>query len=250
MSRLWIIMLILAGPLAARAADQNPPQPPPPPPKPTGPLVTIVLGPRHGHVTPVRQGFTHTGGGNIDIAQPTADTVIVTMTGVCVAGKCPFANSVASMQFDLDQCFEVVFDPSVKRAKLTMEGRVIGLLRTHHKGPGSAQEGPAHAAVTCGKVELVAIALPEHSVAGGECLSINDHEGPCTVPIGPGKHNLLETISISAAHPCSLKCCKAASAEFAPDPALDPLWISYWEPFHGAIKKDFGFQIILRVAPE
>jgi hypothetical protein len=36
----------------------------------------------------------------------------------------------------------------------------------------------------------------------------------------------------------------------APDPALDPLWISYWEPFRGAGKKDFGLQITLRVAPD
>ena len=36
----------------------------------------------------------------------------------------------------------------------------------------------------------------------------------------------------------------------APDPALDPLWISYWEPFHGAVKKDFGFQVTVKVAPE
>ena len=58
-----------------------------------------------------------------------------------------------------------------------------------------------------------------------------------------------QTFAVSAAHPQSLWCCKAASAEFAPDPALDPLWISYWEPFHGAIKKDFGFQVVLKVAP-
>ena len=32
--------------------------------------------------------------------------------------------------------------------------------------------------------------------------------------------------------------------------ALDPLWISAWEPFHGASKKDFGFQIILKVSAE
>ena len=35
-----------------------------------------------------------------------------------------------------------------------------------------------------------------------------------------------------------------------PDPALDPLWISAWEPFHGAAKKDFGFQVTLKVAAE
>ena len=44
--------------------------------------------------------------------------------------------------------------------------------------------------------------------------------------------------------------CKGPSAEFAPDPALDPLWISYREPFHGAIKRDFGLQIILKVAED
>ena len=52
---------------------------------------------------------------------------------------------------------------------------------------------------------------------------------------------------VSATHPKALLG-QAASAEFAPDPALDPLWISYWEPFHGAAKKDFGFQVTLKVA--
>jgi len=51
------------------------------------------------------------------------------------------------------------------------------------------------------------------------------------------------------AHPTILPT-KGPSAEFAPDPAIDPLWLSYKEPFHGAIKKDFGFQIILKVAEE
>jgi hypothetical protein len=61
---------------------------------------------------------------------------------------------------------------------------------------------------------------------------------------------LRQSLNVSAYHPHSLLPCKTASAEFAPDPALDPLWISYWEPFHGAQKKDFGFQVVLKVAPE
>jgi hypothetical protein len=87
-------------------------------------------------------------------------------------------------------------------------------------------------------------------VACGENLSVNDREGPATAPIVPGKYTLHQVFGIAASHPRSLKFCKAASAEFAPDPALDPLWISYWEPFHGASKKDFGFQVTLKVAPE
>ena len=80
--------------------------------------------------------------------------------------------------------------------------------------------------------------------------SINDHEGPVEIPISPGKYLLSQTFAITAAHPGTLRPCKAASAEFAPDPALDPLWISYWEPFHGATKKDFGLQITMKVVED
>jgi hypothetical protein len=68
------------------------------------------------------------------------------------------------------------------------------------------------------------------------------------VPVG--KYTLREAFGVQAAHPKKLLPCKAASAEFAPDPALDPLWISAFEPFHGAQKKDFGFQVIVKASPE
>jgi hypothetical protein len=97
---------------------------------------------------------------------------------------------------------------------------------------------------------VVSLCVPAHAVAGGENLSINDHAGPVSVPIRPGQYTLHQVFHIAAAHPKAILPCKAASAEFAPDPALDPLWISYKEPFHGAQKKDFGFQITLKVAPE
>jgi hypothetical protein len=215
------------------------------------PPASIVLGSRHGHVTPQRSGFTHTGGGNIDIAQPTSDVVVITMTGVAVAGAHPFTDSTASMNFDLTQNFEISFDnPKLKRAKLVLEGRVIGLLRSHAKGGGTAGEGPGCASVLRDGTSLVTLCLPEHAVACGENLSINDHEGPVEIPIVPGKYTLAQTFMIAATHPGTLRPCKAASTEFAPDPALDPLWISYWEPFHGATKKDFGLQITLKVVED
>src|SRR5262245_31916606 len=85
------------------------------------PPASITLEARHGHVTPVKGKCTHTGGGLIDVAQPSPDTVVVTMTGVVIANS--------SMQFDLEQVFEVSFDnPKLKKANLTVEGRVLGLL--------------------------------------------------------------------------------------------------------------------------
>jgi hypothetical protein len=230
--------LLLVALVAGRVEAQAPP-------------ASITLGLRHGHVTPSRSGFTHTGGGNIDVAQPTPDVLVITMTGVAVAGGHPCKGSVASMTFELSQCFDVNFDsPKLKKAKLVIEGRVIGLLRSHCKGGGSAEEGPGCATVSSGSTEIVTLCVPQHSVAGGENLSINDHDGPVVVPILPGNYTLHQTFTITAAHPRSVLPCKAASAEFAPDPALDPLWISYWEPFHGAAKKDFGFQITIKVAED
>ena len=230
--------------VGVRAQDKGPPPP-------SGPPVTIVLGSRHGHATPQRQGFAHTGGGNIDVAQPAPDTVIVTMTGVAVAGAHPCKDSLAAWNFDLDQCFEVRFeDEKLKRAKLTLEARVVGLLRSHCKGGGVAEQGPGCATVLAGPVSLLTVCAPPHSVSAGENLSVNCKEGPVGVQMLAGTYTLHQTFGVRATHPRSLAPCKAASAEFAPDPALDPLWISYWEPFHGAAKKDFGLQVIMRVAPE
>jgi hypothetical protein len=215
------------------------------------PSVTISLGNRQATATPIRQGFTHTGGGNIDVAQPTPDALVVTMTGVAVAGAHPCKDSVATLNFDLIQEFKISFEkPEVNKAKLTVEARLIGLLRTHSKGGGSAEVCAPRILITSGKTDIVAFDFPGRAVAGGENLSINDHQGPEMVPVVAGKCTLHQLFGITAAHSKNLLPCKAASAEFAPDPALDPLWISYWEPFHGANKKDFGFQITLKVAPE
>jgi hypothetical protein len=217
---------------------------------PVAPIITLRE--RHGHVTPERRGFQHTGGGNIDVAQPSPDVVIITMTGAAAAGPHPCKDSVASQDFDLTQCFEVTVDKSLaKRLKLTMEARVVGLLRSHCHGNGVSEESAACATVTCGPVEVLTVCAPAHSVSGGENLSINDHDGPLSVPLLPGTYTLHQTFRVAVTHPHGLRPgSKAFSAEFAPDPALDPLWISYWEPFHGANKKDFGFQVILKVAED
>src|SRR5438309_1442384 len=80
------------------------------------PPVSITLGNRHGHVTPSVSGCSHTGGGNIDVQQPTSDTLVVTMTGIAVAIPSPGKDAFAQMDFDLCQTFDVSFDdPKVKK---------------------------------------------------------------------------------------------------------------------------------------
>jgi hypothetical protein len=97
---------------------------------------------------------------------------------------------------------------------------------------------------------LLGISVPPHSVCGCDSLSVNDHDGPHCDPGQPCpcKYTLHQAFTISAHTDSCI--CKGPSAEFAPDPALDPLWISYWEPFHGVKKDTFGFQVTLKVAAE
>jgi hypothetical protein len=203
------------------------------------PPVSITLTERHGHVTPNKGCLSHTGGGLIEVATPAPDTVVITMSGAVLANS--------SMRFDLEQCFDVNFDdPKLKKAKLTLEGRVIGLLRGEKKGCADYSEACAH--VSACSAGLLSVCVPPHSACGCQSLAVNDHDGPKVVPVTPGKYTLQQTFIISAQSGCPL--CKRPSAEFAPDPALDPLWISYFEPFHGVKKDTFGFQVILKVAPD
>jgi hypothetical protein len=249
-SHLWDSLalgaLILAWPVSLGRAQEKITVPPtggvnvtvvagtaPPPP------VSITLYDRHGHVTPLKGKCTHTGGGLIDVATPAPDTVVVTMSGAVVAN--------ASMAFEFDQHFEVSFDdPKVKKAKLTLEGRVIGLLRGEKKG--CAEYTDACANIVCAPADLISVCVPPHSACECNSISVNDHDGPTTVPVVPGKYTLHQTFNISAHSDSYL--CKRPSAEFAPDPALDPLWITYFDPFHGVKKDTFGFQVILKVATD
>ncbi len=215
------------------------------PAEPASPPITMKLNGRQAKATPTKCACGKTGGGNIDVAQPAPDTVIITVTGAALAEGLPVCGSSASIHVDFSQCFEVVFEKNdLKYPKVTLEGRVIGALRSHCKG-GCAQES-AHAVLVpaCGGPGLN-VTLPANSVCNGENLSVNDHEGPCGAPLLPGKYTLNAQFEVSATHPIGL--CKPSSDEFAPDPALDPLWIGPKDPYHGIAKKDFGFQITIKV---
>jgi len=180
------------------------------------PAVTITRGPRTAKVVPCRKGcVVHTGGGNIDVQQPSTDTLVITMKGVAVATAGPVQDTSATLDFDLSQCFEVITAKPETKVKMTLEGRVIGLLRSDKHG-GSAGINQAVAAVSCDTAGLLSISLPSHSVCCGQNLSVNDQEGPCATSVLAGKYTLHQNFSIGAAHPRCLVPCKPGAAEFAP----------------------------------
>jgi hypothetical protein len=221
--------------------EQEPAAAPPPP------AVLILLKDRNGQAAVSRHGTTHVGGGNIEVVQPAPDTLVISMSGVAVATDHPF-GSHAAIRFALEQNFEVAFAKrGLQKAKLMIEGRVIGLLRSSPKGRTAEHEGCV--TLSGGGPPLTSVCLPPRAAAGGENLSINDRVVSERISVAAGHYSLNQTWEVEAAHSkCILG--KAASAEFAPDPALDPQWISRKSSFHGSVKKTFGFQVTITARPD
>jgi hypothetical protein len=203
---------------------------------------------RDGRVTPIRNCSALTGGGAVTVRQPAPDTLVITLTGAAAAKANPFALSVASLEAAVEQQFEVVFPAGFKPARLVLEGRVLGLLRSEGPKSGSAELVRATADVHHGPQPLVGLHFPPKSVNCREALAVNLAEGPACVPVAPGCFDLHLSLHITAAQGRSL-CPHISSAEFAPPPALPPTWIHSPDPFGGVDRSGLGFQVTVRVEP-
>ncbi len=229
---------------------------------PTGPRppVEIVVTPGQASAVPVKRGVAYVNGGVIDVTQPNPTTMVVTMTGLTAADADLLRASVAQYQFELAQDFEVVFNSKrVKSAKLTVESRVVGLLRTefnHEAGClhfrkkwATAETQDAVTTVNCGSAQVVTVTLPGRATPGCDDLSVYDHFGPVAAEVGAGTYSLSETWGFGVTHPAFQ--CRGASAEFSPQPSYIPsgYWLSDFRPFNGLATRDFGFQMTLKVMP-
>lgn len=243
-------------------AKEEPPAPSPADEGISGrPPLELVVVPGEASAVPARKGVSFANGGIIDVAQPNPTTIVVTMTGLCATNADLVCTSIANYHFELTQGFAVAInDKKIKAAKLTLESRVIGILRTNHHHYvcwnhhcPTADTEPALAAIsTCDGAPVASLSLPPRSAGCCQDLSVYNHEGPICVPVFCGKYTLHETWGFGTTHPCFW--CRGASAEFAPQPqyyvSAADYWFQEWLPFNGTATKDFGYQVIIKVTPE
>jgi hypothetical protein len=215
----------------------------------------VVLRPtqRDGEAASLREGTALTGGGGVAVTQPSPDRLLLTVTGVAAAKANPFKPSQAVLDAHVEQGFEVVFPAGVKPARLILEARVSGLLRSDDgkccgHAAGTAGLVEAAAGVQCGEHALGAVTLPPKAVAGRDAVAVNLAAGPVCVPVGPGCHTLRVNFRIAAGQGKGV-CPRLASAEFAPPPALPPAWVRSPDPFGGLDRSGLGFQVAVRVEP-
>src|SRR5277367_3233625 len=152
-----LVVVILAGPTLAQESAPRPP-------------VELIVQPGEASAVPFKRGVSYANGGIIDVAQPNPTTIVVTMTGLTATNADLIHTSVANYHFDLGQSFELAYNsPRVKGATMTLEGRVIGILRTdheHYTHPwgahhcGTATTEPALAGISVGNAEILTVSLP------------------------------------------------------------------------------------------
>jgi hypothetical protein len=215
---------------------------------PEAPVVLLKPTQRDGHATPVSRCSALTGGGAVTVLQPAPDQLLITLTGAAAAKANAFSPSMASLEAAVEQQFEVVFPAGVKPARLILEGRVLGLLRSEGCKSGSAELVQVTAVVHCDSQSLAGLNFSPKGVAGRESLAVNLAEGPVCVPVGPGCLGLHMSLHLSASQRPSL-CPYISSAEFAPPPALPSTWIHSPDPFGGLDRSGLGFQVSVRVEP-
>jgi hypothetical protein len=231
---------------AARAAD---------PPAPAGLGYQIVLRSRTATATPLRDKDAQTGGGSVTVEQPEPHTIMVAMAGSAVVGS-DFHASSAGIAFDLEQDLEIIpTRKGVRPPRVGMVGRVVGTLNVTDPGKcgkacGTADQGPAAACLAGGGTTLLSLAVKPSAVGAGGESSVNLREGPVESPAAAGAYRLTASFRIGVTQGKGVFHRQFAVADFDPAPQFDGFWTDALRPFRAVPRKDFGFQLIVRVVEE
>ncbi len=223
-------------------------QPPPP--------YQIILRSRNAESTPQRNGKdAQTSGGQIEVVQRDPNSVLIVMRGAVVAGAETHKGGAASIQFVLNQDFEIVpTRANLKPPRVLLSGQLIGALSSSQPQGGEAQQGAACAAINSAGQPLANICIKPHAVGPAQNLFVNDKTGPCEMVVAPGGYCLHATFDLAATAPPIETWCPrvvpAAAAVFMPDPRLNPRWNYVLLPFAAVPAADFGFTILLRVVED
>ncbi|HEX4611643.1 MAG TPA: hypothetical protein VH092_25835 [Urbifossiella sp.] len=243
----------VAGIITAVAADAPPAQPLPAPaklPEPA-PLVRLQLNQRNAVAGAKRSGLSHNSAPLIDVVQPQANAVVVTMTGLAAVGGVPCEDSLDEIVFDLTQTVAVIpARPMTERVKLTLEVQLAGLFRGSRDGAGVATTSPAEAVVTAGGTPVLAAGLPGRTHTGLTMVLITERAPPCEAVVGPGEYCLGQKFVIRCFHPKKYFHKNTMTAAFGSETGRAPEWMSLLDPTREIPRqRDFGFRAILRADP-
>jgi hypothetical protein len=214
------------------------------------PPVRLKLGQRTAVAEGHAKGLGHNSAPLIDVVQPQPNAVVVTMTGLSVAGGLPCEDSAAGITFDLLQALDILTAAPGQRVKLTMEAQLAGLMRGNRDGAGTASFGPAEAAVTAGGTPILNAATPGQSHTGSNLMMVSVRTPACEAVVLPGEVVLCQKFAINCTHPRKCFRKNVMMAAFGPETGRAPEWLALLDPTREVVKqRDFGFRVVLRADP-
>jgi hypothetical protein len=212
--------------------------------------VRIEVGQRNAIAEARRGALGYTSAPVIDVAQPRADLLLVTMSGMAAAAGLPCENSEAEIAFDLFQDFKVIDDrPSPRPVRLILEAQLAGLFRGNRDGAGTAMSMPAEATITAGGAAVAHAGFPGRAHAGKDIVVISDRTPTIETIIGPGEYNLCQKFAIRCTHPRKCFHKNVVMAVFG-DAGRTPEWMNLLDPSRDLPKgRDLGFRVAIRIEP-
>jgi len=199
-------------------------------------------------VTPHTKKLARVDGGFIDVATPSPQGLIFTMTGTAAASSYLGCTGVATADFELAQEFEIsCSDASVTTVALTLDSALVGFVRS--KGHAGAAVRVAEVSVTPEGWQGTPLALwyPPLGVSGKEGRLCNQHVPPIQdLPMPLGRYVLSARFALDTQ--ASGVCDDHSVADFSPDTSLPADWVRNRDPFQGVSKKSFGFTFSLAAA--
>jgi hypothetical protein len=115
---------------------------------------------------------------------------------------------------------------------------------------GSAEQGPATAALSVPEATLLSVSVPPSAVSCGQEVAINNRNGPVECPGGPGCYRLAGSFRIGVNQGKGVFHRQAAVADFDPAPELGAFWADALKPFRAVPRRDFGFKVVVRVVED
>lgn len=213
-----------------------------------GGAVRLAAGQRSATANTRRSALGYTSAPVIDVSQPHANSLIVSMTGMSAASGLVYEESVAEVSFDLVQNFAIATDKP-RPVRLTMEAQLIGLFRGSRDGPGVATSLPADADITAGGVCVAHVGFAGHTHTGKNIQFISERSPAVEAILGPGEYTLNQRFTFRCMHPRKCLRKNVVMAMFG-DAGKLPEWVVLLDPSRDLPKnKDFGFKVAIRVDP-
>jgi hypothetical protein len=178
------------------------------------------------------------------------------MGGSAVVGSECHA-SAAGINFDLDQDLDIVpVRAGARQPRVGMVARLVGTLQVSEPGQccckpcGTAEQGPATACLALGGTSLLTVGIKPSCASCGQESSINFRDGPVESVATVGSYHLSGAFRIGVTQGKGVFHRQAAVADFDPSPQLDAFWSDILKPFRAVPRRDFGFQMVVRVVED